>query len=52
MENIQRELVGSQGLPKPEWLLPTLPDDIVAALGRAKEKEEQIMAFQSTPKLV
>jgi hypothetical protein len=35
-----REFWDCQGLPEPEWLEPTLPDDIVVALERAKEKAE------------
>lgn len=35
-----REFLKEKGLPEPEWLVDTLPDDISAALDRAKEEEE------------
>jgi cysteine synthase A len=35
-----REFLRSKGLPEPEWVEPTLPEDISAALERAKAPEE------------
>lgn len=35
-----RTFLKEKGLPEPEWLEPLLPDDVAAALDRAKEDEE------------
>lgn len=36
-----REFLREKGLPEPEWLEPTLPDKIVAALTKATVEEEE-----------
>ena len=36
-----REFLKEKGLPEPEWLNPSLPEDISAALDRAIDKEEE-----------
>ena len=35
-----REFLQKKGLPEPEWLTPDLPGDLVAALEKAREKDE------------
>lgn len=35
-----RDFLRSKGLPEPEWVDPTLPDDIAQALDSAKVVEE------------
>jgi hypothetical protein len=36
-----RSFLKEKGLPEPEWLEPTLPDDVATALDRAKVQVEE-----------